>query len=192
MHGSWDMVHDRSNYFSFCTIFRPFTCLTAQIIKLLMIFLWCVTNVIVISHFELFFALTAQKIKILKKWNKHLEISSFYICVLKIKIRWCTVPEICCVTDGRTDRRKKWHIEVGAPPKKWNKQQRQQPLNYNEIINSMLVTKTPEQQYGPQGSTNLIFACTAFRARKMVLRTRSCKQNFVCIKQWRWPLIHIV
>ena len=36
-------------------------------------------------------------------------------------IRWCTVPEIWCTMDGRTDGRtggrKKWHIEVGVPPK---------------------------------------------------------------------------
>ena len=66
----WDMPRDRCNYFSFWTIFCPFT------------------------------PLTAQKIKILKKWKKHLEISSFYICVPKIMIRWCTVPEIWCATDG--------------------------------------------------------------------------------------------
>ena len=34
------------------------------------------------------------------------------------------VPEIWCVTNGRTDGRKKWHIEMGALPKKkrknWN------------------------------------------------------------------------
>ena len=64
MYGSWDMVCDRCNYFSFWAIFCPFT------------------------------PLTAQKIKILKK-----EISSFYICVPKIITRWCTVPEIWCVTD---------------------------------------------------------------------------------------------
>ena len=70
MYGSWDMVHDRCNcYFSFWAIFCPFT------------------------------PLTAQKIKILKKWKKCLEISSFYIRVPKIMIRWCTVPEIWCVTD---------------------------------------------------------------------------------------------
>ena len=90
--------------------------------------IWRVTDVIAISHFELFFALyphphhptllvPAQKIKILKKWNKHLEIFSFYICVPKIMIRWCKVSEIWCKTDGRTDRCKKWDIEVGAPPK---------------------------------------------------------------------------
>ena len=72
MYSSWDMVCDRCNYFSFWAIFCPFT------------------------------PLTAQKIKILKKWKKHLEISSFYICVPKIMIRWCTIPEIWCVTEGRT------------------------------------------------------------------------------------------
>ena len=70
-------------YFSFWSIFCPFT------------------------H------LTAQKIKILKKWNKQLRISSIYTCVPKIMIRWCMVPEIWCVTDGRADGRmygrKKWH-----------------------------------------------------------------------------------
>ena len=50
LYCSWDMVCDRCNYFSFWAIFCPFT------------------------------PLTAQKIKILKKWKKHLEISSFYMC----------------------------------------------------------------------------------------------------------------
>ena len=64
MYGSWDMVRDRCNrYFSFWAIFCPLT------------------------------PLTAQKIKILKKWKKHLEISSFYISVPKIMTRWCTVPK---------------------------------------------------------------------------------------------------
>ena len=70
LYCSWDMVRDRCNcYFSFWAIFCPFT------------------------------PLTAQKIKILKKWKKCLEISSFYISVPKIMIRWCTVPEIWCMTD---------------------------------------------------------------------------------------------
>ena len=90
MYGSWDMVQDRCNYFSFWAIFCPFT------------------------------PLTARKIKILKKWNKHLEISSFCICVPKIMTRWCTVPEICCAMEGWTDGWKKWHTEVGAPPKNHN------------------------------------------------------------------------
>ena len=68
----------------------------------------CITDKIVLFHFGLFFALftplTTQKIKILKKWKKLLEISSFYICVPKIMIRWCTVPGIWCATDGRTEK----------------------------------------------------------------------------------------
>ena len=96
LYCSWDIVRDRYNYFSFWAIFCPFT------------------------------LLTAQKIKISKTWEKRLKISSFYTYIPKIMIRSCTVPEIWCVTDGRmdwladgrTDVRKKWHIEVGAPPKK--------------------------------------------------------------------------
>ena len=98
MYGSWDMTHDGCNYFSFWAIFCPFT------------------------------PVTAQKIKILKEWKKCLEISSFYIWVLKIMIRWCTVPEIWCVMDRRTDgwmdgrTEGKSDIEVGAPSKIENSQ----------------------------------------------------------------------
>ena len=124
------MVCDRCNYFSFSAIFWPFTPLTAQKIKIkkkwkihleissfytcvlkIMIIsytvpeIWCVTDVIVIFHPGLFFALTAQKIKILKKWKKCLEISSFYICVPKLMIRSCMVLEIWCLRDRQTDRR---------------------------------------------------------------------------------------
>ena len=71
---SWDTAHDICNsHFSFWANFCSFT------------------------------PLTAQKIKILRKWKKHLEISSFYIRVPKIMIRWCTVPETWCMTDGWTD-----------------------------------------------------------------------------------------
>ena len=69
MYDSWDMLRDRCNYFLVLAIFCPFT------------------------------PRTAQKINILKKWEKHLGILSFYKCVPKIMIRWCTVPEIWCVTD---------------------------------------------------------------------------------------------
>ena len=76
LHCSWDMMQDRCNsYFLFWAIFYPFT------------------------------PLTTQKIKIKKNEKKHMEISSFYTCVTKIMITWCTVPEIWCVTDGPTDRK---------------------------------------------------------------------------------------
>ena len=51
MHGSWALRHDRQNFFSFWTIFLPFN------------------------------PLNKPKIKILKKWKKHLEISSFDTCL---------------------------------------------------------------------------------------------------------------
>ena len=63
----------------------------------------CVTDVIVIFHFGLLFALpqvTTRKIKISKKWKNRLEISSYYTCVPKIMIWWCTVPQIWCLTDS--------------------------------------------------------------------------------------------
>ena len=109
----WDMACNRCCYCSFWAIFCPLT------------------------------PLAAQKIKILKKWKKNLEISSFYICVPKIMIRWCTVPEIWCETDrqtgGWTDRRtdgqKKWHIEVGAPPKK---------ILTNDILSKLFLLLFPE------------------------------------------------
>ena len=133
LYYSWDMVRDRCNYFSLWVIFYHFTSLTAQRIKILkkwkkyleisslytsvpkiiiicysVLEIWRMIDVI-IFHFGLFFALlTAQKIKILNKWKKHLEMSSFYICVPKIMIRWCMVPEIWCAmerwTDGQTEK----------------------------------------------------------------------------------------
>ena len=51
-----------------------------------------------------FTPLTAQKNKISKKWKKTLEISSFYTCVPKNIIIWCTVPEILWATGGRTEK----------------------------------------------------------------------------------------
>ena len=106
-YGSWDIVHDGCDYFSFWAIFCPFISLTAQKIKIkrkmkkknkkkhlkIASFyiclpkivirctvpgIWCLTDVIVISHLGLFFdllpPLTAQKIKILKKYKKHMDV----------------------------------------------------------------------------------------------------------------------
>ena len=55
----------------------------------------------ILGYFFPFTLLTAQKIIILKKWKS---FSSFYTCVPKIVIRWFTVPEIRCATDGYRDR----------------------------------------------------------------------------------------
>ena len=68
MHGSWDMEHNRQNFLSFWTVFCPFT------------YLW------------------TQKIKILKKWKKSLEILSLWTCVPYLK-NICMVSEIWSVMD---------------------------------------------------------------------------------------------
>ena len=55
----------------------------------------CVTDRIFVSFrtvFCTFTTLTTQKIKILKNWKKHLEISSFYASAPKIMIICYTVP----------------------------------------------------------------------------------------------------
>ena len=64
IYDSWYMKCDRQNFLSFWATFYPFN------------------------------PLATQKIKILKKWNKHLEVSSFYTSVPKIMIICYTVPEI--------------------------------------------------------------------------------------------------
>ena len=134
LYCSWDMAHDRCNcYFSFWAIFWPFTPVTDQKMKIskkwkksletssfytsvpqIMIIsytvpeIWHVTHVIIIFHFGLFFALLRSKNQNLK-WKKHLEISSFYTCVPKIMIRWCTVPETWCRMNGQKNgRTDKW------------------------------------------------------------------------------------
>ena len=70
MYGSWDMESDEQNFLSFWTIFCPFN------------------------------PLTTQKIKILKKWKKQLEILSFYTCVTKMTIIWCMIPEMSSARDS--------------------------------------------------------------------------------------------
>ena len=68
IYGFSDIQCNRHNFLSFWTTFCPFT------------------------------LLTTQKIKILKKWKKHLEIL-FYTSVPKIMIICYTVPEIWCMTN---------------------------------------------------------------------------------------------
>ena len=69
MYNTWDMKHNRQNFLSFWAIFSPFT------------------------------PLKYQKIKILKKRKKQLEIPSFYTSEPKIMIICYTAPEIWCIMD---------------------------------------------------------------------------------------------
>ena len=134
------------NYFSFWVIFCPFTSVTAQRIKTfkkwknhleissiyrdapkIMIIcytvpeIWCMTDVMlffILGYFLPFYPLIADKINITKKKEKkHLEISLFHICIPKLMIRWCTVPEILSATDGWT---KKVTYRGGVPYLKKN------------------------------------------------------------------------
>ena len=134
MNGSWDTQCNWQNFLPFWTIFCPFTPVTTRKIKILkkrkypgdiitlhkstenhdhtLHFSWNTMHdrCNFYFHFGLVFALlpsplTTQKIQILQKWKKYLEISSFYTCITKIMITWCTVSEIWCTMDGKMDRR---------------------------------------------------------------------------------------
>ena len=139
LYCSWDIACGGCNYFSFWAIFCPFIPLTARKIKILkkmkktgdtIIFHKCTKNYDQMLYcswdmahdrcncyfsfgviFCTFTTLTAQKIKILRKWEKRVEISSFYIFVLQIMTRWCMLPEM--VRDRRTDG--KSNIKRGVP-----------------------------------------------------------------------------
>ena len=135
LYCSWDTECDRCNYFSFWAIFCPFSPplppispVTTQKIKIkkkwnkhlekssfytsepkIMIICYTVLEVwhvlfFILVYFLPFYPLTVQKIKISKKRKEHLKISSLYLCVPKIIIRWCMVPEIWCITDGQTEK----------------------------------------------------------------------------------------
>ena len=89
----WDMVHDGCNYFSFWAIFCPFT------------------------------PLTARKIKISKKWKKNAWRYHHFTHVyqklwLYVQFLRYGAQQTDEQMDGQTDGQKKWHTEVGAPPKK--------------------------------------------------------------------------
>ena len=95
LNWSWDMVHHICNYFSFWAIFCPFTPPPLPP--------------------------NSPKIKISKKWKKILEISSFYTCVPKVMIWWCTISQIWCATDGQRDgqadsQKEKVTYRGGCPP----------------------------------------------------------------------------
>ena len=92
--------------------------------------IWCLTDVIVISHFWAIFyrftPLTAQKNQYFEKMRTTLgEIIILHMCTKNYDQMmygsWDMVRNRRM--DGQTDGHKKWHIEVGAPPKKWYKKE---------------------------------------------------------------------
>ena len=122
------MESDRHNVLSFQAIFCSFAALLTLKIKIwkkcktkhpkilsfhtcvpLIKTTWCMISEIRSATDRIFLSswtsfcpfnpLTAQKMKISKKWQKRLEISSFYTCVPKIMTICYTVSEIWCMTD---------------------------------------------------------------------------------------------
>ena len=74
----------------------------------------------ILGYFLLLYPTDDPKNQNVKKMKKRLEITSFYTCVPKIMMKWCTFLKYGATdrrTDGRMDGRKKSRIEVGAPPK---------------------------------------------------------------------------
>ena len=131
MYGSWDMEHDRHNFlslFGYVLLFYAPNNLENQNFEKMKKYTknhdhmpycsWdmvrdecnCYFSFWVIFPFYPRNSPRNQNLK--KKRKKRLEIS-FYTSVPKIMIRH-TVLEIRRATDERTDKRKKWHIEVGA------------------------------------------------------------------------------
>ena len=131
MYGSWDMEHDRHNFlslFGYVLLFYAPNNLENQNFEKMKKYTknhdhmpYCSWDM-VRDECNCYFSFWAifpfyprnsprnQNLK--KKRKKRLEIS-FYTSVPKIMIRH-TVLEIRRATDERTDKRKKWHIEVGA------------------------------------------------------------------------------
>ena len=68
-----------------------------------------------------FFVILGHFFALYKTLQKCQEISSFYTCVPKVMIRWCTVPQTWCATDGRTDGRTE-KVTYGGGCPTWKRQ----------------------------------------------------------------------
>ena len=129
MYDSWDMEHDRQNFFSFWAIFCPFTPPSPHpnnpdnqnVEKApgdIIILNKCTINdnhkiygswdikctrqnvFVILGHYLPYYPFNSLKNENFKKMKKkQVEISSFYICVPKIMIICYFVPEIWHVTD---------------------------------------------------------------------------------------------
>ena len=99
MCGSWDMECDRQNFFSFWTTFSlPFF--------------------FILGYFLPFCCLKNQN---LEKWKTPRDIIILHMCVKnhdQMMYGFWDMVRGDGRTDGWTEGRKKWHIEVGARPKK--------------------------------------------------------------------------
>ena len=131
--------------------------------------IWQVTDVIVVFHFGQFFSfypLTAQKINISKKWKKHLEVHHFTHAYQKLWLY--DVGFLRYVCDRQTEGWKKWHIEVGAPPKNFITWKYQVMTYYKNLITSTLLEIGPKifSVRGYRNKNFLPFPLTFLRTSK--------------------------
>ena len=132
-YGAW-----KTGFFSFCNIFGHFTPLTTQKMKKkslqissfyksglkIMIKcytvpeIWFVTDVIFIFHFRLFFFLKMNDIIILHLCTKNYDKMMYGSWDIACNGRTDRCTDTNRWRDRQMDRQKRWHIEVGVPPKK--------------------------------------------------------------------------
>ena len=90
MYGLWDIKRTKQIFLSFWAIFCPFTPLTTQKIKL-------------------------KKMKKNFRRYHHFKLGYHKLWLDDVRFLRYGAQQM----DGWTDERKKWHIEVDAPPKNW-------------------------------------------------------------------------
>ena len=159
------MVRDGCNCcFSFWAIFCDFTSLAAQKVKILkhwkrhletssfyiyvpkimiicytVLEIWHVTHVIVVFHFGQFFTFytpNKPKKQNLKKIKRNtLRYHNFTHAYQKL---WLDDVRFVRYGGRQMDRQKKWHIEVGAPPKNFITLKYQVITYYKNLITSTL------------------------------------------------------
>ena len=103
MYDSWDMKRDRQNLLLFWAIFCSFS--VPKTICYTIPEIWRTTDVIIFLFWGIFCPftlLTAQKIKILKKWKKPLGDIILHMCTKNYNQMMYSSWDI--VRDGRTDR----------------------------------------------------------------------------------------
>ena len=100
--------------------------------------IWCMTDVIVIFDFGLgnflpFYPHNSPKNQNFKKMKKRLDVWSFYTCVQKIMIRWCTVPKIWCDRGGCPPKNKtKEKYQKDKSMQSWSEKRIQDNKNHEE------------------------------------------------------------
>ena len=127
MHGSWDMKHERQNYLSFWVIFCPFTTLTTQKFKILKKWKKAPGDIIILhkctkNHGHICYTIFLFVLGCLLHFY-HPPSPSPHIKPKKsqfLKNAWryhFTYQYHKFINYDQMMYRKKWHIDVGAPPK---------------------------------------------------------------------------